>query len=511
MRLRVKVLADALHVRTGPSISYRIVGMNYYGHTMIVDDEVKYSSGERWYHIEGTSNWSCAFSAVYWDLYLQIIEDLDPPKPPAPPPPPPPPPPPQPIVDYDKLQRELNSHGNKGKLAPYDTKYVTSFGTKGTPRFDNIYINKVYEPGEINLNKQGTQELLTDSTFIESNLWATKYNVNANIFANGDDLNDKLFESVNRYKVHYPDYDLTRAKTHIFFTRPDLNLLHNPNTLLNSSHTSTGLPENMLQSDIAGDPFFSYVFARNPNIIRNLTQNNSLTSKHPFNLFLGNTAQSFEVADEAIKTEEVGENFVGYKVSYGKNNHGSLTAGSFTVNYTDDRNLTIYNTHKVWVEYISQIFKGQIRPKEDYIQNRIIDYACSVYYFVTAENDEDIIFGHKYTGVYPTNVPASDMSWTKGSLLNFPETSITYEYWFRETISMVMLAEFNELTKELPRQYVPTFDKNIGTPGSTWTQPPYIEAYRQPDGRTAFKLRYRPDATKNGSGSNGSGGGSTVM
>ena len=48
-----------LRIRTGPSISYKQVGLKYIGETFDVDD-ISQSGGWTWYKIVGTSNWCCA-------------------------------------------------------------------------------------------------------------------------------------------------------------------------------------------------------------------------------------------------------------------------------------------------------------------------------------------------------------------------------------------------------------------------------------------------------------------
>ena len=61
MRWHVAVnkLKTRLRVRTGPGLSYRIVGYKYTGNTGIVIDS-KTVGGLTWYKWEDTGYWSCA-------------------------------------------------------------------------------------------------------------------------------------------------------------------------------------------------------------------------------------------------------------------------------------------------------------------------------------------------------------------------------------------------------------------------------------------------------------------
>jgi hypothetical protein len=160
---------------------------------------------------------------------------------------------------------------------------------------------------------------MDESSFL-SNLSSIKNNLNVSedTFRG---LNYNLFHKFNRFKVAFPDYHLPKTFAHVFFTRPDLHLMDGPSSLL---------------SDVDNDPTFYYLFKNNPDILRALTR--YFDSSHDFHPFIGNTAQSFELSDEYVKTVEHGETFTGYKVQYGKNNIESKTAGSFSISYVDDQN-----------------------------------------------------------------------------------------------------------------------------------------------------------------------------
>lgn len=477
MHYEVKVLCSALHVRTGPSVSYKIVGMVYRNEKFEVDDIKKYSDGEYWYKHKGKSVWSCGFRAPLNAKYLTVTRNFEtennPPKPTTPPAPP------KPGFDYGTLDDILANQANTGYLAPYDTKYTKQLVGGYAGSGNNQYIG--YQ-GARGLNMEEKDYVYTDASFIQEKLKINKKAVGANYFSDYKELENKYFQAFNRFNVEYPDYTLGKTFCKVFFTRPDLNLTDGNRNLSN---------------DVKQDPYMGYVARNNINILLSLTGEGPHGADHKFNTFLSSRAESMEIADEVIKTEDVGENFVGYKVVYGKNNHESVSAGTFSVNYTDSRGLVIYNMHKVWIEYISQVFKGMMSPRPQYkgtsanILSRVIDYACCCYYFVLAEDGETILFGHKYYGVFPTNTPASALSWSKGSTISKPEISVTYAYWFREPISLLNLAEFNLLGPS-SREYVPSYSEDIGQCSDTWVGAPFIEAIPSERGYT-YKLRYRRD------------------
>ena len=472
MHYQVKVTCQALHVRTGPSISYRVTGMVYKNQTFDVDQIKKYSNGEYWYKHKGKNVWSCGYRAPLKEKYLTVTKNYDTaskPKPsntkkPAKS---------DPGVDYNKLNDVLKANSNKGYLAPYDSKFTNQLVTGHRGSSKNKYTN--YSPNPS--NEQGYK--YTDAEFIKARLKEDKKNVGANYFNSYQELEQKYYTSFNRYGIDYPDYTLSKSFCKVFFTRPDLNFT-NGNRVFNDN--------------IKNDPYFKYIMNINPNILLSLTNEGTPGCSHKFNMWLSQQASSMEISDEVIKTEDVGENFVGYKAVYGKNNHESISAGTFSVSYTDSQNLTIYNMHKAWVEYISQVFKGQLSPKEQYkgtksnILSRVIDYACACYYFVLGPDGETILFGHKYYGVFPTNTPASSLSWSKGSMISKPEMNVTYAYWFREPISMLNMAEFNKVSGTT-RGYMPTYNSRVGQSSDVWTGPPFITV-ETINGRQVYKLRY---------------------
>lgn len=466
-----------LRIRTGPSTSYRQIGLKYLGETFDVDD-ISQSGGWTWYKMVGGAKWLCAQEKGISYPYLTIIADKTPkPKPPEPTPPPPAPAPPP--IDYDGLSSLLN----KGKrLPPYDTIFDTELPTNvekqevGADALEPIVDDSTTDAEPKTRSTTQTFNLYSDTSFVKSNIDIVKKNMNINYHTTFDELNDDLFKKFNRFKINFPDYNLAKSYAYVYFTRPDLNITND----LNSD----------LHSQVSTDPYFSDIWFTNSNIIKALTKNYDYG--HSFHPFLSNISGSFEVSDEIIKTEEVGENFVGFKVIYGKNNHESLTAGTFNMTFVDDRQLTIFKTNKLWTEYISKCFKGMLVPKKEYKRERILDYACSVYYFLCAEDGETIIYGHKYTGVFPTNAPASITSWSKGSHLNTPEVTIQYAYSFRESMNLLTLAEFNLQSKSLPKKVANIYNSQLGMTGNTFSGPPFVEILKDASGKITYKLRHRP-------------------
>ena len=288
-----------------------------------------------------------------------------------------------------------------------------------------------------------------------------------NIDVNSIRLNfKKNISYYNRFKKALPDDVLSRGFMHIFFTRPDCNLLN----------LSTG----KLLNDIKNNPSLSYIYARKPELVRQLVLDNG-KDKHDFMMLLSNKARNFTLSDEGITYDKYGKSFGGYSVAFGRRKDSEL-GGQFDISYNDTRDLDIINLHKLWVDYINNVYHGIWDPKTKYIYEKIIDYACSVYVIITAEDFETILFWTKYYGVFPVNVPYSALSWEANNVITNPNVSITYQYSWKEDYNPLGLTELNVNTFRTSHPtkvaYIPTYVPKLGRVGYTWVGAPFVETIK---------------------------------
>ena len=291
----------------------------------------------------------------------------------------------------------------------------------------------------------------------------------------------------NRFKKALPEDILTRGFMHVFITRPDLNLI-----------TSNG---NSLRSQISKDSFFQYKWKQKPDLVRQLVKSSGTDDN--FMLFLSNKVESFTNQDESIKYADYGKTFQNHSIMLGKGIFDSLIAGTFEIKYTDTRDLDVLSLHKMWIQYISNVYHGSWDPKTSYIWKKIIDYAVSLQVIVTAEDFETIIYWSKYYGVFPINVPYSALSWDSGNLIIKPDFTITYGYSWREEWNPAELTELNmncfKNRAINSAQYIPTFNSNYGRAGTTWVGAPFVETIVDMDKKggqygsgVSLKLRFKP-------------------
>lgn len=499
-----------LMIRKGASVSTPFIGRIPNGTKITITEVVDKPGGWKWGKVtyKGVTGWVCIKEPGVGTWVK--IQTQNPPKPS--PPPPPPTPPKKDGPNVDAIANAMVS-GNKNQSINVDTPdpikgSAVQYGSERLPASgisdaDDVLKNEVTgdyisAPG---INDVNASQFIQNSAGFPKALGMKdglyRYNYYMDYSSMDDDFetiarnNNRGFKTrresyishvknYNRFKIANPENVLSKSFAHVFFIRPDLNILVN-----------AGSGNFELSNTVKNDPSFYYALQHSPEILTELIHNNG--DGHDFLFTLSNAVGSFEVSDEYIKTEAYGESYTGFKIPIGKHNFESQAAGTFNITYTDDRDLHIYHIHKIWTEYISSVYRGEIKSKDQYIQKKILDYATAVYYILTAEDGETILFWTKYYGVFPTNTPASATSWTKGNLLRTPDFTITYNYAFKEDFNPLSLVELNmHSQKSGVYKYVKTYEKKLLSTGQTMVGAPFIETLGGSlDLPYTMKLRFR--------------------
>jgi hypothetical protein len=335
---------------------------------------------------------------------------------------------------------------------------------------DAYYSTPTLESSQIDEEVEFNQALYdADYSELEEAISAVEASMNLSI------TRTDWFFNFNRYHVNHPDYNLPNSVPYVFITRPDLNIFDADTGEVNDSIKQT-----------AEAAFFYEASLKHQNVCLSLTSQYS--GSHDFIPLLSNTADSLDIQDESIKTIETGETLTGWKIVYARHDIESKTAGTINISYTDDNMLSIYLMHKIWHEYMNGVSRGIFGPKDSYARNGIIDYASSIYYILTDQTGENIIFWTKYYGAFPTNCPSSTFSYNKDNPIKTPSLSIQYAYSFKEDMNPLALAEFNGNSSG-DFTYVPVYNENTFRCNSTLVGPPFIDT---DDGGTTYKIRFRP-------------------
>lgn len=260
------------------------------------------------------------------------------------------------------------------------------------------------------------------------------------------------FTQFNRFRNQEGQDFATGGIAYIFFTKPDMNLWGDPN----HSNLTWNLVKDTWQEL---DDSFLRTMKKDKKvgakIFDSLDGGRSKFDHGPFIKLLSNTARNFEAKDTVLRTDEMAGNFVGHRLVLPGTTIDSESVDTVSINYNEYSDYSIMLLHKVWVDYINGVKRGTLWPKHTYIEHRVIDYVSSVYYFKTDETGRKIKFWSKLTGLFPTNVPYSAMSFHLGQT-QLKDIDITYTYSFREDMKPEIIDEFKFLTGK------PTVTMNVG-------------------------------------------------
>lgn len=243
------------------------------------------------------------------------------------------------------------------------------------------------------------------------------------------------FNGFNRYGLIYPDDEIDNLITYVFIVRPDLNIVH-----FNGGFST--LRTAMLSDSAQNDPTFNFFFstAENRELLEMLSADYS--SYHDFIPMLVGRTNSFPIQDYEIRNDAVGQLFTNYKYYIPGKADESTSGINFSIDFRDDKDLSVLKLFYIWAYYIHQVMNGQIYANDTYRKNKIADYYTSMYQITCGADGQEIKYFSKITGAIPTGVPLSDMSFNRSSA---PDTTrsvsfvaATIEHW-----NPMIIREFN--------------------------------------------------------------------
>lgn len=229
--------------------------------------------------------------------------------------------------------------------------------------------------------------------------------------------------------ARFPDYD-NMAEPYvgwIFMSRPDLNLEDN-NRLILQQHPMTS----MFMNDTYG--------------IRLMEQMSNL-SDQVWLPIITNRAMTYQTQDFGLKTVEKGNTFYGHVMKYGKHSEEHKTSGTISIDFRNDRQLSVLKMMYLWMSYIWIISRtGDISPTREYEETGILDYAASIYYVVTKRDMRDIVYVEKLVGVFPISLPFSIFNYSDAMMLTDTIT-VEFSYGIRcEPMDPAIMVDINFLS-----------------------------------------------------------------
>lgn len=248
---------------------------------------------------------------------------------------------------------------------------------------------------------------------------------------------DTIHDYFDRYYSVYPDAELTNVYHYIFMTRPDCYLLE-PNS--NPAR---------LRDEVKRDSLIENVFATRPHVIKNLitygsSSKNSpmyIPGPHRFMPMITSRCESLQIANTELRTAKLQQPYTHYTQHYGLHIVGS-TGIDFSMTFREMADLSIHYLISTWMNYISDVMKGQFSPKKEYIQQNRADYMVSIYDIMLAPDAESILYWVKITGAFPTDNDNSGLSFNlRGQTSN--QTTIPFVAYRIEPIDPMALVDFN--------------------------------------------------------------------
>ena len=313
---------------------------------------------------------------------------------------------------------------------------------------------------------------------MEERLMAVRASVGLPVHGNNDIAKAMKYYMYNRFKT--PDLNMVHSKsfTHVFFTRPDLNLLYfnGPANDQTRSNTET-----------------SMLWKRNPDLFKLLTDRSRCMDSNNFNLLLSNQCTAFDIQDESISTVEAGKSWTEHEMSYG-HKYTSNISGSFNCTFIDTADYSVINLIKLWLTYIDNVSRGawfpsynlqntggasvSNNPRMSHVYSKTLDYAASCYVIKVGPDGEDILYWSKYYGIFPTNSGASALAWSGDGPNDTPKPNITFKYAYKRDMSPVALLEFNRAANIYDNNAAvaeSSFNTEYGLSSRPYVGAPYIE------------------------------------
>lgn len=254
----------------------------------------------------------------------------------------------------------------------------------------------------------------------------------------------KHLTHINRFKLPANAGGLS-TKSFIFITRPDLNLYK-------ETDRSTQVDTWSMNPNLKRLPCFKYLARMRGDPSAPGIGNKIMNSLEywgvddpdtPWLSVFTNQAKGYQISDRELDVTEMGETWHGNKVIYAEPTFKHKVAGTTTIPFVERRDLTLYYTLRLWIEYIQAVSMGYCEPRWIHRFHNELEYASSLYYIQTDETMENILYWEKLTGLIPLTVPDSFFEWSEGNPGKNMDYNITFAYSFRSVMDEYHLSEIN--------------------------------------------------------------------
>ena len=244
------------------------------------------------------------------------------------------------------------------------------------------------------------------------------------------DLEFADISSFNIYKVaHNNDY-LVPGTGYTFMVKPNLPL--------NGDTGYLKFGKNTFAADLSSYSVGKYV-------ISSLCRDDDTISSPFIPAFTNSAETGFEAKDVVLDVEDRYENYHGQKITFGKSKYASEGNDTITLTFPEYDNMYFTLLHKLWVDYSHDSQTGIYKGSKINIDNMIIDYMTTFFYFLTGVDGVTIKYFSKYTGLFAVNVPYSSLSSAPNDR-SVKKLSCNYAYTYKEDLNPNILEDFNYIS-----------------------------------------------------------------
>ena len=158
-----------------------------------------------------------------------------------------------------------------------------------------------------------------------------------------------------------------------------------------------------------------------------------------------NRVKSFQAMDVTLAQTETYDTRHGFRMPLPTHKIDSINSNSLSLVCTETLNLDFIKMMTLWVNYISNVTDGTFHANPDMIRNNVLDYMSSIYYFVLEPDGRTLKFWSKYTGVWPTTIPQSPLSFSRGESSSV-DLDLQFTYTSKEDMNPSILEDFNRVS-----------------------------------------------------------------
>lgn len=343
---------------------------------------------------------------------------------------------------------------------------------------------------------------------LEDRLMEARASFGLPVHGNPDIARRMKYHMYNRFKTPDTNMAYNKTFTHVFFTRPDLNILYENKDVVNQvrNHSDS-----------------SIIWRRYPELFPLLVDARRCHDDNNFNLLLSNQVVSTDNPEETLEIASAGKTWRGYEISYGSEFNGR-EAGELNCVFTETNELSIYSLIKLWMTYIDNVSRGAWKPsywlqdpgKEDWnskqwsddqwgftdshVFTKTLDYASSCYIIKCGPDGEDVLYWTKYYGIFPISSGASAFNYELANPVgDTPKLNIRFRYSFKRDMNPISLIEFNQnaiIKDKTDAVYENSYNLNYSNSSRPYVGCPFIETNladpQEGSSRSTIRLKFKP-------------------